>query len=156
MYAYVPPASGKSPPSSAYTRPPAIVRIPPVIQAARIHRASGSRRAIAAGVRKIPPPIAVPATSSVRSHAPSRRARPTAFDGAEEASGGGDPGVISRIIARTTVYSVGTSPRSRREIFPRLVVPVADREPERFGIGAEDRCPWLPEPRSAGTRSSVS
>jgi hypothetical protein len=65
---------------------------------------------MAAGVRKIPPPIAVPATRRIRSPAPRRRA--SLDDADSDADFVSDTEDISRIISRRPVYSPGKYPLS--------------------------------------------
>src|SRR5678815_2447679 len=79
----MPPGCGIIAPSPAYTRPPAIERRPPTIQAVRIQRESGIARAIDDGVKKIPPPSERPRTRNVV----SQRFRPRLSSSPEEADG---------------------------------------------------------------------
>src|ERR1051326_2350044 len=60
-------------PSSAKESAPHKERRPPPAQSARIASGFGTRRAIAAGVRKIPEPIVMPTTTPIALQSPSFR-----------------------------------------------------------------------------------
>src|SRR5204863_5035991 len=58
-----------------------------------IETGSGTRPAITAGVRKIPPPMVDPTNTATALHSPSRRGRRSPQRSAGDGGGGGDDGV---------------------------------------------------------------
>src|SRR5204863_8341682 len=70
---YRPPAFGSDAASSAIDSAPHIVTAPPRPQTASIVSGSGTRAAMAAGVRKMPEPIVMPMTNPIELQKPRRR-----------------------------------------------------------------------------------
>ena len=69
----MPPVCGKAPATSASVSAPHSATMPPAIQTPNSGSGPGSRRAIPAGVRKMPEPIVMPMTTAIALHSPSRR-----------------------------------------------------------------------------------
>ena len=69
----MPPVSGIEADSSANARAPQRTMMPPRIQTASIIVGSGTREAMPAGVRKMPPPIVMPMTMPIELSRPRLR-----------------------------------------------------------------------------------
>src|SRR5256886_12051232 len=74
-YTYTPPERGNIAASSAYVSAPHSASSPPNTHTSSISTGWGTRPAITAGVRKIPPPKVEPTSTATALHSPSRRGR---------------------------------------------------------------------------------
>src|SRR2546423_11114126 len=74
-YTYTPPERGSIAASSAYVSAPHSASSPPSTHTTSMSTGSGTRPAITAGVRKIPPPMVEPTSTATALHRPSRRGR---------------------------------------------------------------------------------
>ena len=75
----MPPVSGIDAESSAKASAPHRTISPPRTQTPSIHTGSGTRVAMPAGVRKMPPPMVMPITRPIELQRPSRRTRVAAM-----------------------------------------------------------------------------
>src|SRR5881396_1978390 len=73
MYTYTPPERGNSAASSAYVRAPHNASNPPSTHTPNIGSGVGTRSAMTAGVRKIPPPMVDPTSTATALQKPRRR-----------------------------------------------------------------------------------
>src|SRR6266568_3527205 len=73
MYTYTPPERGNSAASSAYVSAPHNASRPPSTHTPNIGSGAGTRSAMTAGVRKIPPPMVEPTSTAIALQKPSRR-----------------------------------------------------------------------------------
>src|SRR6266536_2398078 len=73
MYTYTPPDRGNSAASSAYVSAPHNASRPPSTHTPNIGSGAGTRSAMIAGVRKMPPPMVEPTSTATALHRPSRR-----------------------------------------------------------------------------------
>ena len=71
----MPPVSGMAADSSAKASAPQSTIRPPSTQTPSMNTGSGTRVAMPAGVRKMPPPIVMPITRPIELHRPNLRTR---------------------------------------------------------------------------------
>ncbi len=89
----MPPVSGIDAESSANASAPQRTINPPSTHTPSIHTGSGTRVAMLAGVRKMPPPMVMPMTRPIELHRPSLRTSvaamcPESYRGSSPAMGG--------------------------------------------------------------------
>src|SRR2546429_60544 len=87
-YTYTPPERGTIAASSAYVSAPHSASSPPSTHTTSMSTGSGTRPAITAGVRKIPPPIVEPTSTATALQKPSRRGRRSPQRSIIDGSGG--------------------------------------------------------------------
>src|SRR5207237_6071444 len=117
MYTYTPPERGNIAASSAYVSAPHSASSPPRTQTKSMSAGSGTRPAITAGVRKMPPPMVEPTSTATALQSPSRRGRRSPQ---RSVSGGsGDVGMgAPNIHFRTHDATIHATRLARRDLHP--------------------------------------